>query len=110
MKIPNPKEKLITCSAVILVIAIMYFLDLPSFFQYIFRIDCPGCGMTRAYISLLHGDVITAFSFHPMFWSVPLCLLLYLYDGVLFKKQWLNTCLIVALILGFLANWICKLL
>jgi hypothetical protein len=28
-------------------------------------IDCPGCGMTRAFIALAHGDVSAAWSFNP---------------------------------------------
>ena len=28
---------------------------------------CPGCGMTRAYLSLLHGNIKEAFFYHPLF-------------------------------------------
>src|SRR6185503_7185615 len=30
------------------------------------RIPCPGCGMTRATLALLHGDVARAFAIHPL--------------------------------------------
>jgi hypothetical protein len=29
-------------------------------------IPCPGCGLTRATLALLRGDVRTAFHFHPL--------------------------------------------
>lgn len=29
-------------------------------------IPCPGCGMTRATLSALHGDFATAFRYHPL--------------------------------------------
>lgn len=29
-------------------------------------IPCPGCGLTRATLALLHGDIATAFHFHPL--------------------------------------------
>lgn len=33
-----------------------------------FGIPCPGCGLTRATLALLRGDVRTAFQFHPLVW------------------------------------------
>ena len=34
-------------------------------------IPCPGCGMTRAWLSLLRGDFAGAFRAHPLFWTLP---------------------------------------
>ena len=31
-----------------------------------FGIPCPGCGLTRATLALLHGDVRAALHFHPL--------------------------------------------
>lgn len=41
-------------------------------FRRILGIPCPGCGMTRAYLSLLHLNITSAFFYHPLFWCVPL--------------------------------------
>lgn len=35
-------------------------------------IPCPSCGMTRAYMSFFGGRFREAFSYHPLFWTVPL--------------------------------------
>ena len=32
----------------------------------VLRIPCPGCGMTRATVALLHANVAQAFALHPL--------------------------------------------
>ena len=42
-------------------------------------ISCAGCGMSRAWLSLLRLDLAGAFAFHPLFWlPVPAAALLLL--------------------------------
>jgi hypothetical protein len=35
------------------------------FFKSTFGIDCPGCGMTRAFFSLLKGDLMGSLAYNP---------------------------------------------
>ena len=45
----------------------------------IFGIPCPGCGMTRAWISLFSGDIAKAFYYHPAFFAaaiIAVCVIL----------------------------------
>ena len=44
----------------------------------LFGLPCPGCGMTRAVLSLLRGDVAGAFWMHPLVFLLPVALLLLL--------------------------------
>jgi len=44
-------------------------------FHAVTGIDCPGCGMTRAFLHLAHGDFTAAWSFHPFSPFVALLLL-----------------------------------
>lgn len=37
-------------------------------FKLVFGINCPGCGMTRAFFAALQLDFKTAFQYHPLFW------------------------------------------
>lgn len=65
--------------------------------------------MTRAIISAIKLDFVTAFAFHSMFWSLPILILCFLYDGRLFNNRKLNSAVIAAIASGFLLNWIIEL-
>lgn len=67
----------ILIGAVISFIAVIFLNKSICLFINIFGLPCPACGMTRAYISLVHLDIKKAFYYHPLFWSVPLILLEY---------------------------------
>lgn len=65
-------------TAVLAVVAfyiILSILGIGCPIRWVTGISCAGCGMTRAYLSLLHLDIKHAFIYHPLFWSVPLVLL-----------------------------------
>lgn len=109
MKISNPKDKIFTTVLIVAVLGAMIALEMTCPIRTVLHICCPGCGMTRAYFSLLHGDIRQAFSYHAMFWSVPIIYLMYLFDEKLFKQRWLNVALTALIGAGWLANWIYRL-
>lgn len=45
--------------------------------KYVTGISCLGCGMTRAWLSILRFDLKSAIHYHPAFWLPPLVLLCY---------------------------------
>ena len=58
---------------------VLHIIEVGCPFKFITGISCPGCGMTRAWLSLLlRGDLKAAFHYHPLFWilipGVPLFL------------------------------------
>lgn len=110
MKTSNVKEKLLTCAIFLAVVVVYIIFKPPCPLLYFFDIPCPGCGMTRAYFSLLRLDFCTAFHFNPMFWSVPVLILYYLADWKLFNRKWVDRGVLILIGLGFLISWIVKLL
>jgi hypothetical protein len=44
--------------------------------QVIFGVDCPGCGLTRSFILMAHGDWHRAFSKHRVGWLLALAVVL----------------------------------
>ncbi|HXE91743.1 MAG TPA: DUF2752 domain-containing protein [Terriglobales bacterium] len=52
-------------------------------FRILSGLPCPGCGMTRALSSLLHGDGAAAFLYHPFVFAVFPALALISVHGLL---------------------------
>ncbi|MBQ8351294.1 MAG: DUF2752 domain-containing protein [Clostridia bacterium] len=50
-------------------LAVLVIVGCP--FYRFFETPCPACGVTRAWLALLHGNVRLAFSYHPLFWLLP---------------------------------------
>ena len=61
----------------------MLYVILESFgvtcpIKYITGISCAGCGMSRAWISLLHFNIHDAFMYHPLFFLPPVVVIVML--------------------------------
>ena len=108
MKIKNLKEKLFNCGLLLAFVVLYRVVGISCVFKHFLGITCPGCGMTRAWIRVLHLDLARAFQMHAMFWSVPLLLAYYMFDGKLFRSKVLNIGLLVIIAIGFLANWLVR--
>ena len=108
-KIKNIKEKIIITLAFCTYIGVLWILQAPCIIKLITGIPCPGCYITRGVLAALRLDFVTAWNYHPMFWSIPVLYLYYLFDGKLFKNRFLNSGLIAVIIIGFFANWVIRL-
>lgn len=65
-------------------------------FKYLTGFPCPACGMTRAYRFLFHGDFFSAFSYHPLFWLLPVAIVIQLY--IIIKKRYISLSLWIAVV------------
>jgi hypothetical protein len=51
--------------------------------RFLTGISCAGCGMSRAWFSLLRLDIVSAYHYHPLFWlPVPMVILLLLRNRI----------------------------
>ena len=107
-KIKDKKQKILFTLAYIASLLIFRLFHITCFFNSLFGIPCPGCGMTRAVTSAIRFDFISAFQYHAMFWSIPVLYLYFLYDGHLFKNKILNKTVFIIIATGFLINWAVK--
>lgn len=86
---------------IILIILSLYLLDIKCIFKLLYGISCPGCGLTRAYKSLINLDIASAMYFHPLFWTIPIIVFLYIKDR--------NSKYLIFFIILFLAAYIIRL-
>lgn len=100
------KFKIIITIILLCYTVVLFFGNLACPIKNITGVNCLGCGLTRAFVSILRLDFTSAFSYHFMFWSVPLLYICFLLDGKLFKNKILNLTFYLIILLGFILNWI----
>lgn len=105
-KINEPAKKIFLTVLYLALLAVFYKLGASCIFLRFFHIPCPGCGMTRAMLSVLKLDFVGAFHYHFMFWSMPVLYLYFLFDGRLFANKKLNKAVFILIALGFGINWL----
>jgi hypothetical protein len=103
------KEKVIVGIIVAIGILLGRLFDMTCIFLWLTGYECPGCGMMRALQSALRVDLVSAFQYHRMFWSIPILGLYVLFDGRLFKNKVLNILVLVLIATGFVINWVLNL-
>lgn len=57
---------------VVNIIIIFVAINYGCIYKRLLGISCLGCGLTRAYKSLIHGNIKQAFYYHPLFWTIPI--------------------------------------
>lgn len=103
------KESIILLAVVILITATFYFLNIGCIWRKLFDIECPTCGMTRAWKAVLCGDIKEAFGFHPLFFTIPILWAYILFNGKLLKNDIANIVVLIAIFVAFLIVYIIRL-
>lgn len=75
------KELILSGLIVILIYGLLFIIGITCPIKYITGISCAGCGMSRAYFSLLHFDFKSAFYYHPLFMIPPIFFLIYIFKS-----------------------------
>ncbi|HOJ41413.1 MAG TPA: DUF2752 domain-containing protein [Candidatus Syntrophosphaera thermopropionivorans] len=102
----------------LLAIYFIFYLFVPykiplCWFKSLTHINCPTCGLYRAFTALLQGHIITAISYNPLMLFLTIFLIIQLICTTLFKikislkakvkeKHWILFFFIIA----FIANWL----
>lgn len=108
-RIKELKNKLILTAIYIVILLLFWYLGVPCIYKHFLGINCPGCGMSHAFFAALRFDFAAAFSYHPMFWSMPILYLYFLFDGRLLGKKHLDYTALILIAIGFFINWLLNL-
>lgn len=101
------REMLIGGIAFLATVLILHVTAVGCPIKFATGISCPGCGMTRAWLSVLLLRFDLALAYHPLFWLLPIVVAL-----VTFRKRMrprLYTGLLLTCIIAFLSVWIVRL-
>lgn len=64
-------------AAIVLLYAFFALSGIGCPIKFTTGVSCAGCGMTRAWQHILQLDPVAAFDFHPLFWTVPVVVVLF---------------------------------
>lgn len=111
----NKLEKLIMVCAIGIIVIIgisilsKFNIGIPCIFYEITHLHCPGCGMSRAIISISKLDFYQAFRYNALIVLLPVFFGIYVYDDILCQKKkipqivWVIL-LIIVILYGILRN------
>lgn len=73
---------------VLVYLVINKYIYIPCLFHQITGWYCPGCGITRAVVSLINGDIIRSTQFNIL---LPILLVLGIYYLIVFSYRYIKT-------------------
>lgn len=98
----------VLCAAAALGLAV-FGNDTLCFFKNIYGAPCPGCGLTRAYLSLVRGEFFLALRYHPLFALAPVVLVVWAFrDRRPFDRFYRSDRFWIAIIVALLATWVVR--
>ena len=71
-------EVITSVAAVVVLYVILESFGVTCPIKYITGISCAGCGMSRAWIALMHFNIHEAFMYHPLFSPPPVVVIVML--------------------------------
>lgn len=92
------KEGIAALIAIGLLYGGMFLLGITCPIKFLTGISCAGCGMTRAWIRVLHFDLAGAFHYHPLFFLPPVFILLFLLKEKIKKSVYKGSLLTIIVV------------
>lgn len=102
-------KRLLAVTAVLFAVGFFIGVSYGCAWRLLFGVECPSCGISRAWLAVFRGDFAVAFRYHPMFWYPPLIALYCCLRRCVFGKRadWI---ILGAAAVGYIALYIVKLI
>lgn len=82
------KEVIALLTGLVIITLFLYLTGIGCPIRFVTGISCPGCGITRAIWAAMHFQFGLAFYYHPLFWVLPMIILLFFFkEHIPEKKQ-----------------------
>jgi hypothetical protein len=89
------------------------------FFRFVTGNGCPGCGLTRCFVSIAHGNLRSAWAFNPaglLFFPFVVAQIPYHAAQIwrirrnlpIWRPTRLSTCLVFVLVATLIVQWVCR--
>ena len=101
-------EVITSVAAVVVLYVILESFGVTCPIKYITGISCAGCGMSRAWMAFLQLDIAKAFEYHPLFWLVPIAVIVLLCKSKINIK--IYKIIIFTIIIMFAIVYMCRLI
>lgn len=109
LKNKNKRFDLIMGTAVVAgFYGILQLIGITCPIKFMTGVSCAGCGMTRAWIRVLHLDFAGAFHYHPLFFLPPAVLVMLLLKKHMSKRVF-QVCMLTV-ILSFLIIYLVRMI
>ena len=102
------KELICAVTAVVLLYTAMESIGITCPIKFITGISCAGCGMSRAWMAFFQLDIAKAFAYHPLFWLVPVAVIVLLCKSKINIK--IYKIIIFTIIIMFAIVYMCRLI
>ena len=103
-------QRILVLSALLFVVILIWKIEPGCLVQRFLNVPCPTCGMTRAFFALINGDIKLSLNYHPMIWSVPVLMCMFLFYENFFtgRPKRASQILLILIILLFIVNYLCN--
>lgn len=108
IQIKKHKDFICLIATIVFIYVIFHFAGIGCPIKFVTGISCLGCGMTRAWLSLLRLDFSAAFYYHPLFMLPPVAAVVYILKSKINLK--IYKIIMLTLVMAFIIIYLYRLI